>query len=343
MIPHSQPWVIEEDISYLSAIIKNKMLSKGTLSIQLEERLSAFLNKKYALMTGNGTQAQMLLLKVLGIGKGDEVIFPSYVCDKVLKGVLAVGATPVLCDIGENWVMNTETISDKISDKTKAIILVHIFGINAYNESLKSLGVPIIEDICQSFGKTIKGNVSGSNSDFAFTSFHGTKMIGAGEGGMLFMNNDSLYEQALKIKYQDGFFTSGTDLVSAFALAQFDRIDQNLRRRKEIAEKYNKTLPATLTKEMRNNDLDTTFFRYVLESTKDFNQIRNSFESKGIAVRKGVDNLIHRSLGLDNKYFLLTERKFQEAVSIPILPQMTEEEVDLVIEAVNELYIKQVL
>ncbi len=308
-----------------------------------EEKAAMYLGKKHALFTGNGTQAQMLLLRALGIGVGDEVILPTYVCDKVWKGIVAVGATPVLCDIDLNGCMSVDEISKKITTRTKAIILVHIFGINSWNEALAQLNIPIIEDICQSFGGLDNNNTTGKYTAYGFTSFHGTKALGLGEGGMLFTDDTSLFEKIKGLKSEMGFITSGTDVIASLGLSQLQRYDEGLMRRKEIAASYFEKIDSVLNSwiaEIRDRSM---FFRYVLKSQGEWEQIRESYLEHGVHVRKGVDSLLHRQYGFSDVEFPNATQLFEQAVSIPILPQLTDEQVNRIIEITNELKEKRIL
>jgi dTDP-4-amino-4,6-dideoxygalactose transaminase len=314
------------------------MLSRGDQMLKMEQDLAAYLNKKYALFTGNGTQAQMLILKSLGIGPGDEVILPTYVCDKVWKGVTAIGANPVLCDVGENGVMSSAEIAPKITIKTKAIILVHIFGINAWTEDLSAFNIPIIEDICQSFGSIKYENRTGTFTSYAFTSFHGTKALGLGEGGMLFVNDEAQFEEIKRLKANLGFVTSGTEITAAMGNAQLGRYQIGLERRKEIAMDYLHSIPKELNTWANAIVGKSMHFRYVLKSNKDWETIRKKYLEQGIHVRKGVDALLHRQYGLSDENFPTAAQLFTQAVSIPILPQLTTEESERIVKATKLLF-----
>lgn len=344
MIPHSQPWITEDDKSTLSKLMDTKMLSKGEVMSNLKKSFANYLNKNYTLFTGNGTQAQVLLLKALGIGEGDEVIVPTYVCDKVLKAIIFVGATPVICDVNGFWVMDEHTIAQKISKKTKAIILVHIFGINAYTDNLRQFNVPIIEDICQSIGEN-EGVKTGTFTDFAFASFHGTKMLAAGEGGMLFVNSKEVYENCLNFQNKLGIFNKGTDLIASLLINQLNRIEKNIMHRKSIASRYTKELPQELVRKFIEMPLKTMYFRYLLNTNKDFDEIKNAYQSEGIAVRRGVDALLHLEY---SKYsnggtYNNSEELFKSTVSIPILPHLSDKQVSHIISTTHKLFQKGII
>ena len=314
------------------------MLSRGEQMLSMEHAMAEYLNKKHALFTGNGTQAQMLLLKSLGIGPGDEVILPTYVCDKVWKGVVAIGAIPVLCDVGENGVMTHAQLLPKITTKTKAIILVHIFGINAWTRELADFNIPIIEDICQSFGSIEPKKRTGTYTNYAFTSFHGTKALGLGEGGMLFLNDASQFENIKDLKASMGFVTSGTEIIAAMGNIQFSRYQSGLERRREIALEYLRGIPNELNTWAKATANGSMHFRYVLSSNKDWETIRKAYLEHGIHVRKGVDSLLHRTYGFRDDEFPVATQLFNQAVSIPILPQLTEAQAHHIINRTNLLF-----
>jgi UDP-4-amino-4-deoxy-L-arabinose-oxoglutarate aminotransferase len=343
MILHSQPWILPEDAIILNDIVKSKNISKSNITIELENTIAKKINKNYVLATGNATQAQMLILMALGVGENDEVILPSYVCDKVLKAVLSIGAKPIICDVEKHFVITPNSVSRYITKKTKAIILVHIYGINAYDTGFDKFDVPIIEDLCHTFGKTLNGDLPGSNTDFAFTSFHGTKMLGAGEGGMLFLNNKELFDKVVQFKSTKGFFTSGNELISSLVIKQIDRFEENLKKRYDIAKFYNENLPKELTSLMLDVNGNTVYFKYILKTNKSFIGIKKKYEEKGIAVRQAVDNLNHRNLNLQSELYSQSEYFYNNTFSIPIYPHLTQSEMKYIVDVTNEFFLKGVI
>jgi perosamine synthetase len=310
------------------------MVSKGKSCAQFEQEHANLLNKRYGIACGSGTQGLVAILKHLKIGEGDEVILPSYVCDKVEEGILAVGAIPVLCDIGESWVMNKEYIKAKLSPKTKAIILVHIFGINAFSESLKEFDIPIIEDICQSTGSWNHKFGAGSYTEYAFTSFHATKCLTTGQGGMAFCNDDQA-EIALRQYIKQDFLNDYSDLQASLGLAQLAEYDFVLKQRQAISQRYLNELNPSLISKTRG--LDSMYFRFPIISNVDFNWAKEEFEKAGISIRKGVDAIIHRKKGISDSEFPNTAQLFETTISLPILPQLTQEQIDHIIYNTNKI------
>jgi perosamine synthetase len=340
MISHSQPWITESELDATKSVLSSGMLFKGTISIALEKQMANYLNKSFSLATGNGTQAMMLLLSGMGIGPGDEVILPSYVCDKVYFGVIRLGARPVLCDIGNQWVMTYDSVKKVVSDKTAAIILVHIFGINAWDNDFENLNIPIIEDLCQSFGHIDPFKRTGRYSRFSFTSFHGTKCIQSGEGGMLFCEDEQVFNTIKEKVHTWPEITHYSDLQAAPALAILNRYDDILSIRNTIASRFMDEFPKDLIDRSKIPSLNSMFFRFPLKWEMNFTILQTDFYKEGIAIRKGVDSLIHRQLEISDAEFTETVNTFKSTVSIPILPQLRKSQIDHIIRTTNNIWNK---
>lgn len=338
MIPHSQPWISEAELAAGLRVMQSAMLSRGEEVAALEAEMAGYFGKRFALFTGNGSQAQTLILGAMGTGPGDEVVLPTYVCHKVADAVKLTGATPVLCDVGEYWNATPETVSSVCTVRTTAVVLPHVNGINAWKPAFGELGVPVIEDICQCIGDNHLKGQAGTNTSWAFTSFHGTKCIGSGEGGMLLTDDEEQFKKVLTLRRENPLYTAGTELSAAIARAQLKRYADILERREEIARRYNTGLPETLTAAYRSLGTDSMKFRYLLKIRTSHMQARTAFAAAGIHVRQGIDHLIHRDMGLDDARFPNAVSLFSNTLSIPLLPQMTDEQVAHVITTINNLY-----
>jgi len=179
-IPHSKPFVSEEDYKSVEEVIKSGMHATGSKTKEFEEGVCKFIGAKYAKATTSGTTALHLALLSLKVGKGDEVIIPSYVCQSVLSAVNYTGAKPVLADIEkDSFNISTNTIKPLITDKTKVIIVSHMFGFPADILSIKEISkkIPIIEDCAHSIGGSYKGKMLGNFGDLSIFSFYATKLI----------------------------------------------------------------------------------------------------------------------------------------------------------------------
>ncbi len=165
---------------------------------EFEKEISEYIGVKHSVSVGNGTDALIIALKALGIGEGDEVITTPFTFFATAESISFVGATPVFVDVDINtFNIDPSKIEEKITDKTKAIMPVHIFGqpcdMDAINEIAKKYNLKVIEDACQAIGSEYKGKKAGSLSDIACFSFFPTKNLGcAGDGGMIVTNDDNL-------------------------------------------------------------------------------------------------------------------------------------------------------
>ena len=174
----------------------NYILGKNV--IEFEKEFAEYIGVKHAISVGNGTDALVLALKAMGIGEGDEVITTPFTFFATAESISAVGATPVFVDVRKDtFNIDTSKIEDKITEKTKAIIPVHIFGqaadMDEINEIAKKHNLLVIEDACQAIGGKYKGRNIGSLGDIACFSFFPTKNLGcAGDGGMIVTDNDDL-------------------------------------------------------------------------------------------------------------------------------------------------------
>lgn len=334
MIAHSKPYITPEDISCVQNILESGNIAGGEKTKLFEAEFAKHVNASTALATGSGTAALVLALKALGIESNDEVILPAYVCKNVMDAVFSVEATPVLCDIGSTWNMTAESVSEKISAETKAIIAVHIYGIPADVKAISELGISIIEDRCQ----YVAGNSNRNETEIAMYSFHATKLLTAGEGGMVTTNNNKIASRIKELEEQNAVASPMSDLQAALGLSQLGKYDKMLEIRKKIAKNYFQNIKAHSAMLPQAFINESIFFRFpILVENMDFEKVQAQFLAKGVHVRHGVDSLLHRTLGLSDSDFPNAVEAFNKTLSIPIYPALTESEQGQVIDAVNNI------
>lgn len=327
MISHSKPWLTQNDIQSVNDCLNSGNIATGALGKQFRDELGAYLEFDYAYHLSNGTTAIYVALKALGVVGYDEVVLPTYVCKNVKDAVLHIGAIPVLCDIGIHWCMTEETVATVITKKTKAIIIVHPLGIYCEVKQFKKFGLPIIEDCCQAFSKEV-----GLIGDVAVYSFNATKCLSTGEGGAICTNDDTLSVKLDELFRNKSMANPLSDLQSALGLSQLRRYDETLAKREYIAKRYFEGLPKELTS--NQSKVKSMFFRFLLTSdTVDFEQLKTYATDRGVAVRKGVDTLLHDEQSII--HFPNAEQTLKRTISIPIYPSMTGEDVDQVINSIN--------
>lgn len=327
VIPHSQPTLTFKDKDALSKVMQSNMIATGEKTTEFENRVADYLGLKGGVATSSGTAALFLSLKGLGIGKKDEVVIPTYVCPTVLYAVENTGATPVLCDVGSDWLISSDTVKPHLSSKTKAVIAPHIGGIAIDIEPLIELGVPVIEDLAQAFGAEINGRKAGSFGQISIYSFKAIKCLTTGEGGMILTNDESILEEMRSAQ----IFCPMSDLQAALGISQLEQYESFLQRRQEIANIYFRTfdkfsdicMPLSLRKR-------SMFFRFPLRVPLPFEMLKTEFEKEGIAVRQFIDFLLHRVLKQPSKNFPNAEKHFKETFSIPIYPSLSDDQVDYI-------------
>ena len=298
-------------------------------SNSLNDPYEARVGVSHAVALSSGTAALALGLKVLSIKCGDEVILPTYVCRSVLEAVKASGATPILCDVSPTGVIDSNTVKPHMTRRTRAIIAVHNIGPCLCDiTSLKHLGVYVIEDACQAFGLRVKGQFAGGFGDLGIYSFHATKCLTTGEGGMLVTANDRLGCRARNLssdasKSLREVFSPLSDLQAALGLAQLKRYPEFLERRRLIRAEYLRAFDefGLAGKELNVSD---ELFRFVVTVPRQsFEVVRHKFARRGVTVRKGVDELLHRLMGLSDRDFPFATELFEQTISVPFYPSLT--------------------
>jgi UDP-4-amino-4-deoxy-L-arabinose-oxoglutarate aminotransferase len=295
--------------------------------------------------TCSGTAALILALEALGVTPESEVVIPTYTCPSVMDAVRAVGAAPVLCDVGPDWNMTAETARRSVTQRTRAVIVVSTFGIPNPADPYRDLGIPIIEDCCQNLAPSCGLPEEGAFGDVRVFSFHATKCLATGEGGMAAAADPDLVDTMRRLHDESGgrlpagrrVAAPMTDIQAALGLSQLARYSEFLTRRQDLAERYFQELEAGCFELPHSIRTRSMFFRFPLRWPGELTAIQGKFADQGIHVRSGVDVLLHRILGLPRDCFPVAERLFAETVSIPIYPALTGQQQRRIISACNEI------
>jgi perosamine synthetase len=259
MIPVCEPTITGNELKYVTDCIQTNWISShGKYIEQFEEAFAKFCDTKYAVSCCNGTTALHLALESLGIGKGDEVIIPTFTMVATCNAVIYSGAKPVLVDSElETWNIDINKIEDKITDKTKAIMPVHTYGHPVDMEPLlkiaKKHNLFVIEDAAEAHGAEYKGQKAGSLGDIGCFSFYANKIITTGEGGMITTNNKELANKVKSLRNHAfgeprflhkelGFNYRITNIQAAIGVAQIEIADQLVSARINNAKIYNSLL-----------------------------------------------------------------------------------------------------
>ena len=260
-IPVCAPKIGAKEVEYVLKCIRSGWISSmGEDVTEFEEKFARYCGCKYGIATNSGTTALHLALATLNIGKGDEVIIPTFTMIATANAVTYTESKPVLVDSEfETWNIDTSKLEEKITKRTKAIMPIHTYGHPANMDPILDLaekyGLYVIEDAAEAHGAEYKGRRTGSIGDMGCFSFYANKIITTGEGGMIVTNNEELAEKARwlcshafgrhgKHFYHEalGFGYRMSALQAAFGLAQLERIDEFVSIRRNNAKLYNSLL-----------------------------------------------------------------------------------------------------
>lgn len=259
-IPVSKPDLFGNEENYVVQALRSSWISStGEYVERFEKEFSKFCGANYVIPVSNGTVALHLTMLALGIEPGDEVIVPSLTYIATANAVKYVGATPVFVDVdAETWCISPVRIEESITPRTKAIIVVHLYGhpadMDAINQIGRTYGIPIIEDAAEALLATYKGDLVGGLGKLATFSFYGNKVITSGEGGAVVLNDPDLAYQIRILRGQGmdparryyfpvtGYNYRLTNLACALLCAQMERVEQLVARRREIFENYSEVL-----------------------------------------------------------------------------------------------------
>ena len=261
MIPVNTPLLSGNELKYITECIQTGWISsEGPFISRFEIEFSQYVDRKYGVAVSNGSAALDIAVKALGIGKGDEVIMPAFTIISPAQSIVTAGAIPVLLDSDPiTWNMDVAQIEAKITKRTKAILVVHIYGLpvamNPILDLCKKYNLKLIEDAAEMHGQTYNGKKCGCFGDISIFSFYPNKHITTGEGGMIVTDNEALAE---KCKYYRNlaFETAGrrfihheigwnyrmTNMQAALGVAQLEKIDFHVQRKREIGNLYNEGL-----------------------------------------------------------------------------------------------------
>lgn len=255
-IPVNEPLLDGNEKKYLCECIDTGWISsEGPFVKEFERKMSKTVNRKYGVAVSNGTAALEVAMQALGIKEGDEVIMPTFTIISCAMAVTKLGAIPVLVDSGlYTWNMNTDEIEDKITSKTKAIMIVHLYGlpvdVDRVLELAKKYNLKVIEDAAEMHGQTYKGKPCGSFGDISTFSFYPNKHVTTGEGGMIVSDDEELTERCRSIRnlcfkkdirYVHDEISDNyrfTNLQAAVGLAQLERLDEFIARKRAMGKYY---------------------------------------------------------------------------------------------------------
>jgi perosamine synthetase len=360
MIPIAKPFIDDEEVKKVTEVLKSGMLVQGSVVEEFEKKFSEYVKTKHAVAVFNGTAALDLALKACGIKEGDEIITTPFTFVATANAILYQRAKPVFADIEEDtYNINPEDVLKKITQKTKAIIGVHIFGqpfdVKSILEICEDYKLILIEDCAQAHGAEYKGKKVGSFGIGAF-SFYATKNMTTSEGGMIVCNDDEVARRCRLLrshgetsKYNHeilGYNMRMTNIQAAIGLAQLKKLDWMNERRRKIADYYNHHIKVEGIRKPIEKHGKHVYNQYVLYIEDEFPKNRDEFSA--YLTEKGIGNAVHYpkpiylqpfylKLGYSKGICPIAEEVSKRVISIPIHPSLTEKELQYIVSVINEV------
>lgn len=374
-LPYGRQWIDQEDIDAVVNVLKGDFLTTGPYVTKFEQELADYVGAKYAVTFSNGTAALHGACYAAGIGAGDEVITSPLTFAASANCILYQGGKPVFADIDEQtYNINPKEIEQKITEKTKAIIPVHFTGqpcaLDEIDDLAKKHQLIIIEDAAHALGAEYKQRKIGSISDMTMFSFHPVKHITAGEGGAITTNNQAYYEKLIQFRshgitrdsnimkdnhgpwYYEmhflGYNYRLTDIQAALASSQLKKADKFLALRMNYASMYNEAFKRTsgITIPFQQVNGQSSWHLYVLrleleKLTGNRKEILRALINKNIGVNVHYIPVYllpyYQELGYKQGLCPKAENLYEQVITLPLFPAMTEDDVNDVIEAVKEV------
>lgn len=358
--PVYQPSLKGNERKYVNDCIDTNWLTwQGKYVREFEKSFAEYLGSDYASSTCNGTVALHLALLALGIGEDDEVIVPTLTYIASVNSIVYCGATPVFCDVSPvTWQADPEDVRKRITKRTKAIMAVHVYGhpcdMDELTEIATEYNLSIIEDCAESFGSIYKGKKAGTIGDIGVFSFFGNKTITTGEGGMVITNNKTLIDRVNLFKGQGlaqhreywheviGFNYRMTNIAAAIGLAQLERADELIAKKRQIAGwylEYLQDLPVEFHSE--TGDIVHTYWMFTILTNNpgERNKLREFLKENGVETRP-VFHPVHTMpmYNDDFQQLKVAESIGWRGINLPSYPDLSREDVSCISNIIHSFY-----
>lgn len=356
MISIARPDIGEEEKKLVYEVLESGMLAQGPKVAALEEEFKDICEVKHAIATTSGTTALHVALLAHGIGEGDEVITTPFTFIASANSILFTGARPVFVDIQEDsFNIDPQLIEAAITPKTKAILPVHLYGqicdMDAIMDIAHRYELAIVEDACQAVGARLRGKTAGSFGTGTF-SLYATKNIMSGEGGMITTNDDEIAESCrllrnhgMKIRYYHdmlGYNFRMSDLHAAIGLAQIRRFDEFTRKREKNADFLNQNIKSVITPKTKPG-YEHVWHQYTIrvDGGRDRDQAVKQLHDAGIGTGIFYPVPVHLQSYMQDiigeQKLPVSEKLAKEVISLPVHPQVSQNDLEKIVEEVNKL------
>ena len=354
MIPIAKPLLGAEEVEAVTNTIMSGIIAEGPRVADFEQAFADYISVEHAIAVNSGTAALHTTLLAHGICEGGEVITTPFTFIATSNSILFTGARPVFADIDDDtFNINPNAIMEKITQKTKAILPVHLFGhpaeMNAIMEIAEDHNLAVIEDACQAHGAVYGGKKAGSFGTGTF-SFYPTKNMTTSEGGMITTNDKEIADRARMIRSHGsrqryvhemlGYNFRMTDISASIGLVQLKKLDEFTKKRQSNAEYLSRGLKGIdgITVPIVRHKCEHVFHQYTIRA-KDRDELVKTLNEKGVGTGIYYPVPTHKQpfyqeLGY-NDSMPKCEKAASEVISLPVHPSVTQNELDYIIEVIK--------
>ncbi len=367
MIPVNEPLLNGNEKKYLTECIDTGWISsEGPFVSRFEQGIAARVSRRHGIAVSNGSVALEMAVAALGIGKGDEVIIPTFTIISCAAAVVRAGAVPALIDSDPiTWNMDIKQIEARITSKTKAIMVVHIYGLPVDMDPILELAekyhLLIIEDAAEMLGQTYKGRPCGSFGNISTVSFYPNKHVTTGEGGMVLTNDDVLAEKCRSLRnlcFQEkkrfiheelGWNFRMTNLQAALGIAQLEQLDAFVAKKHKMGQKYTEMLSDIKSIDLpvqRTDYAENIYWVYGIvlkdEIPLDAEEVMKQLGKKGIGTRPFFwpmheQPAFRKTALFEKESYPVAERISRRGFYIPSGLALTENQINEVSRALHEV------
>lgn len=355
MIPVYTPSLSGNEAKYVADAVQSGWISSlGAYVDRFEQGIKAVTGAKHAIAVCNGSVALHLALHCLDVGPGDEVIVPTFTYIASVNAIALAGAKPVFVDVcADSWLIDPASAERAITDRTKAIMPVDLYSAvsdPAVTALARERGLSIVQDCAEVFGTMVDGRHAGLDADVATFSFFGNKTVTTGEGGAVITNDDALAVRLRKVKGQGqsatrrywhdeiGFNYRMTNIAAAIGVAQIERLDEILSRKRAIAAMYRDTLAnsgVTFQHVPRTVASSEWLVSALVPQGVDRDAVMQHMAAAGVDTRPVFYCAHHMPMYATGQSLPMAEDIASRGISLPSYPALTDEEVRTVAEALK--------
>ena len=347
----------EEALEAMSRVLKSGIYTLGPEVAKFEKEFASYIGVNHCIGVANGTDALSLSLRVLGIGRGDEVITTPFTAIPTVSAIVDTGATPVFVDIDpDTYLLDIGKVSSAITDRTKAVMPVHIFG-NGFNvEQLRNIlpeGISIVEDAAQAHGTSVDGTMAGASGDLAAFSFYPTKNLGAyGDGGAIMTSSECLADRLRKLRMygmvdKDRIHSNGVnsrldELQASVLRVKLRHLEEMNENRREVAARYLEGLPRDrFTYQKIADGVVGNWHVFTAEVEGNRDELSSYLAERDIQTNIYYAMPLHlqkalSGLGYRKGDFPVAEELCGRIIALPLYPELPIEQQRIVIDAINE-------